>query len=400
MGELALVATGVVFGDTGTSPLYTYSGIFGSELHAVPEPADVKSAFSMIFWTITWTVCIKYVLVVMRVSHHGEGGILALMQVIHSAEIEAEVDADVAGTPNGGEGPDGQQRSLDAEQRAELLEVAARRPHRASGREGAAEEPGLAQACADLGNSVTILGMLGCAALIGDGVVTPAISVLSALELLPEGLMCQGWKVFLSIIILFYIFSFQRYGSSVIGELAGPIMVCWFVTMGMFGFNSLLKNPQATWEICEAFNPVYLIEFFTKGRFTGFLAFKALAGVVLCITGAEALYSDMGHFGRRPISLAWFLLVYPCLILQYMGQSAELLVDPEKVSRCAGSHHPFKGTLAHASAGRARHDIGIAGVDIRHFHTVLPGARVRLRSTLADSAHESESEGPGLYTRG
>jgi len=301
---LALGATGVVFGDTGTSPLYTYSGIFASELHATPEAEDVKGAFSMIFWVLTWTVCIKYLMVVMKASHHGEGGILVLMQVA------------LQGTP-----PDAPEDAVPLTQ--EYL-----------------AEPDTSDVeggCLDA-ECVTTLGMLGCAALVGDSVLTPSISVLSALDLMGP-LVGQGWKVAMAVIILLSLFAVQKHGSKQIGQAAGPVMVCWFLTIGVLGIRDLLIYQDQTWEVIRALSPALLIDFWTKGRFTGVLAWKAMGGVVLSITGAEALYSDMGHFGAKPISAAWFMLVYPCLVLQYMGQSAALMSNPDIVS------NPFASTV-------------------------------------------------------
>mmetsp|Transcript_99238 Transcript_99238/g.305953 ORF Transcript_99238/g.305953 Transcript_99238/m.305953 type:complete len:712 (-) Transcript_99238:125-2260(-) len=292
---LSLGATGVVFGDTGTSPLYTYSGIFASELHTVPEAADVKGAFSMIFWVLTWTVCIKYLTFVMRASHHGEGGILALMRV-----------------------------ALDG--RAAVADVADAEPLVEGGANADKE-------------CVTLLGMLGCAALVGDSVVTPSISVLSAAELLGPD-VGQGWKVLLAVLVLLCLFGLQKHGSKQIGEAAGPVMVCWFATIGVLGFRNLLMFQDQAWEVMYALNPATLVDFWTTGCFTGVLAWKAMAGVVLSITGAEALYSDMGHFGAKPIMFAWFMLVYPSLVLQYMGQSAVLMSNPEAISDLFASTLP------------------------------------------------------------
>lgn len=230
---LALGATGVVFGDIGTSPLYTFSGIYNTELRALPQPDDILGTFSMIFWALTLVVCVKYVGCVMRVSHHGEGGTFALLQTI------------LSGPPLG-----------------------ARARHR-----------------------VTLLAMLGCSLLIGDGAITPAMSVLGALEGLPLG--SERVRSALAVGVLLVLFSLQRHGSQLIGRLAGPLMVLWFLTIGALGAYNCAQHPDVSWRVLAALNPRYLVEFWTRGDYRGADAWRSLGGVVLCVTGAEALYADM-----------------------------------------------------------------------------------------------------------
>jgi KUP system potassium uptake protein len=277
---LALGATGVVFGDIGTSPLYTFTGIFVDALHEdMPTPIEVTRAFSMIFWTLTWVVCLKYVFLVLRVSHHGEGGTFALMQRI-------------------------------------LL---------------AAENDGI-PFTATAKSIIVFLSMLGCAFIAGDGCITPVISVLGAVEGIPAG-VGVNWHVAIAICTLVVIFMVQRRGSHVIGMCAGPVMTCWFVTIAMLGVYNIIKHPEEAKLVLGGLSPVAVYNFWTRGEFSGVAAWRSLAGVALSVTGAEALYADMGHFGSGPISLSWFALVYPCLVLQFVGQATALCVRPEGVSR-------------------------------------------------------------------
>jgi len=193
---------------------------------------------------------------------------------------------------------------------------------------------------------VILLGMVGCALMLGDGVITPAISVLSALRLLPPGLVSQTWQIVLAIVVLVCLFAVQRHGSALIGAVAGPVMVAWFLLIGAFGtYNLITVDEIIVREIIVSLNPACLLDFWTTGRFTGVYAWRALAGVVLCVTGAEALYSDMGHFGAKPISCAWLFLVYPSLVLQYMGQSVALMLNPEGIS------NPFASALPQSARG-------------------------------------------------
>mmetsp|Transcript_47987 Transcript_47987/g.102762 ORF Transcript_47987/g.102762 Transcript_47987/m.102762 type:complete len:830 (+) Transcript_47987:62-2551(+) len=271
---MMLGATGVVFGDIGTSPLYTYAGIFVEALDDKhPSSRDVVDAFSMIFWSLTLVVGVKYILIVMRVSHHGEGGTFALLQSI-------------LGTSNV-------------------------RPWMRS--------------------SVIFVGMLGVSFVAGDGCITPAVSVISALEGIPADIGQSG-KVGLSVVILLFIFCMQSVGSKAIGLVAGPVTVLWFLSIAGLGLYNLITRPEAGLQALSGLSPLAFINFWTTGHYRGVAAWRSLAGVVLSVTGAEALYADMGHFGAAPISFAWLLLVYPCLVLQYMGQTAALIDKPGGVT--------------------------------------------------------------------
>src|ERR1700730_7163919 len=252
LGALALGALGVVYGDIGTSPLYTMKTALDWGGGATPEVA--VGMLSLIVWTLLITTSIKYVAVVMQADNDGEGGILALMSLL--------------GIKHG-------------------------------------DRP-----------AVIAIGVLGAALLYGDGAITPAISVLSAIEGLklpvPE---IAPYVVPLSVAVLVAIFALQPQGSARIGKMFGPIMTTWFITIGVLGLVGVIGHPGVLVALDPRFGFAYL---FTHG-FTGFLV---LGAVFLCATGAEALYADMGHFGPRPIRLAWYALVLPMLLLSYAGQAA------------------------------------------------------------------------------
>lgn len=261
---LTLGALGVVYGDIGTSPLYSLAECFGPHGVAASERANLFGVLSLFFWSLTLVVTLKYVTVLMRADNHGEGGIMALL-------------------------------SLVPEDR-----------RRVSGKQ--------------IG-WVTLLVLFGAALLFGDGVITPAISVLSAIEGLKLVSPALGdWVVSITTVILLMLFAIQSGGTGPIGKFFGPIMVIWFFTLGGLGLYHLAQAP----EILGAILPTHAVAFFLahKGH-----AFALLGSVVLCVTGGEALYADMGHFGKSPIRLAWGALVFPSLLLNYFGQGALLLRD-------------------------------------------------------------------------
>jgi KUP system potassium uptake protein len=269
---LAVGAIGVVYGDIGTSPLYTLQTTLSHD-GMRPTPESIYGVLSLIFWAQILVVSLKYVVFIMRADNKGEGGIMALMALA--------------------------QRSVR-------------------------EKPKLRWVLA-------ILGIFGASLFYGDGVITPAISVLSAVEgvkVAAPGL--AHWVVPVTAVILFFLFALQRHGTAKVGSVFGPVMMVWFVTIALLGVHMILQNPQVLW----ALNPMHGVHFF----FThGIQAFIALGGVVLALTGAEALYADMGHFGKRPIRFAWFSFVLPALVLNYFGQGALLLAHPE-----AGDNPFFK----------------------------------------------------------
>lgn len=269
---LTITALGVVYGDIGTSPLYAISESFlmSRERGLLPTQANVYGILSLILWSLTLIVTIKYVAFVMRADNKGEGGIVALLALILRKH---------AGKMRGRE-------------RAVLIGI----------------------------------GLLGAALLYGDGVITPAISVLGAMEGLKIASPALGriamWP---TVFVLLLLFLFQKKGTARVGIVFGPIMVLWFVTIAVLGAREIVREPQ----ILRAVNPWYAVQFFLTH---GTTAFILLGAVVLAVTGAEALYADMGHFGKRPIRVAWFTLVFPALLLNYFGQGALLLRDPTAVS--------------------------------------------------------------------
>uniref|UniRef100_A0A7S2PGD0 Potassium transporter n=1 Tax=Zooxanthella nutricula TaxID=1333877 RepID=A0A7S2PGD0_9DINO len=232
----------------------------------------------MIFWALTFVVGFKYVCIVMSVSHHGEGGTFAMTsKILESSEQD--------GKPVG--------KTMRA--------------------------------------AVTFLGMLGLALLAGDGCITPPVSVLGALNGIPLAISADA-QVAIAVVVLLFVFLVQRRGSDFIGRIAGPVMIVWFAAIAALGIYNLFQHPGAAKLVAHGLNPSCLVSFWTQGRYRGADAWRSLAGVVLSVTGAEALYADLGHFGRGPISAAWFGLVYPCLVVQYMGQAASLCVNGRGVN--------------------------------------------------------------------
>ena len=262
LAGLSLAALGVVYGDIGTSPLYALKECFGGP-HAVALTHDnVLGVLSLIFWALNFVVSIKYIGLVMRADNRGEGGILALVALVR---------------------PGGQ----------------------AKGR-----------------GFILIVGLFGAALLYGDGVITPAISVLGAVEGLKVATpIFTFWVIPISVAIITALFAVQRRGTAGIGRIFGPVTTLYFICIGVLGVRGIALNP----EVLHAINPIYAVEFFLREQGH---AFVVLAAVVLVITGGEALYADMGHIGARPIRLAWFAVVLPALALNYFGQGALLLRIP------------------------------------------------------------------------
>lgn len=261
-----IAALGVVFGDIGTSPLYAVREVF----HVLPVDAEnVYGALSLFFWSMLILVSIKYLSLVMRADNRGEGGALALMALAQPSY------------------------------RSPLFGMRA---------------------------YIGYLGMFGAALLYGDSVLTPAISVLSAVEGLEVATPVFGSYVIpITMVILIGLFWIQSRGTARLGNLFGPLMVLWFGTLGALGIRGILIHP----EIISALNPAHAVTFFVNNRWEGFFA---LGAVFLCLTGGEALYADMGHFGLKPIRYAWYFVAYPGLVLNYFGQGALLLDNPSNVS--------------------------------------------------------------------
>jgi KUP system potassium uptake protein len=264
MGALTLAALGVVYGDIGTSPLYTVKEIFAPHTGVLLDVNNIVGAVSAILWSLMVVVTLKYVVLILRADNRGEGGGLA------------------------------------------LTALAARAVH---------DRPRLRQA-------LLMMGLFGATLFYGDSVITPAISVIGAMEGLEVITPAfQPYVVPLSIVVLLGLFAVQRFGTHSVGRFFGPIIVLWFVTLGVLGVVHILQQPA----ILQALNPVHALNFFWA---RGPHVLAAVGAIVLALTGAEALYADMGHFGRKPIQLAWSLLVLPGLALNYMGQGALLMQDP------------------------------------------------------------------------
>ena len=266
LAVLALGALGVVYGDIGTSPLYALRECFSEEHGLLRNESNILGVLSLIVWSLTLIVSVKYLSFVMRADNKGEGGILALLSLAFP-ERQAP-----------------QSRRLTA--------------------------------------VFVCLGIFGAALLYGDGMITPAITVLGAIEGLNVATPAfEHWVVPLTVLVLVVLFYFQRIGTGAVGKIFGPVMVVWFVVISVLGLRGILRAP----EVLGALNPMHAVEFI---RANGPKGFVVLGAVFLAITGAEALYADMGHFGRRPIRLAWFVMVMPALLLNYFGQGALLLRDP------------------------------------------------------------------------
>ena len=268
LAALSLAALGVVYGDIGTSPLYAVKEVFAGN-HPIPlTEANVLGSLSLFFWALIIVVSLKYVAFIMRADNRGEGGIMALIALaLHEAQDKL-----------------GRQKAI------------------------------------------MIIGILGAAMFYGDGMVTPAISVLSAVEGLE--IVTPSLKAFIipiTLVVLFCLFLIQRRGTATVGVLFGPVMLVWFSTLALLGLWNVLANPH----VLLAINPLYGIQFLLANKA---MALVAMGNVVLAVTGAEALYADMGHFGRKPIQLAWFSFVLPALVLNYFGQGALILGDPSTVT--------------------------------------------------------------------
>ena len=266
LAPLTLAALGVVYGDIGTSPLYALKEVF-AEGRVPLSPDNVLGILSLVFWTLTVVVSLKYVTLILRADNHGEGGLIAMLALASQAVKDRPA------------------------LRARLL----------------------------------LVGIFGTAIFFGDGVITPAVSVLSAvegLEVAAPGL--HAFIVPVSLAVLTALFAAQRFGTAVVGRFFGPVMLLWFSVLSLLGVIHIAGHPA----VLAALSPHHALAFLLGQPATAFLA---LGAVVLCVTGAEALYADLGHFGKRPIRLAWFYAVMPALVLNYFGQGALLLAQPEAV---------------------------------------------------------------------
>ncbi len=264
---LSLMAMGIVFGDIGTSPLYAIRVCFSGEYGIAPNQANVLGVLSLIFWALIWVISVKYLVFVMRADNHGEGGIIALMAILLPKD--------------------------PVERRSRWMLVG--------------------------------LGLFGGALLFGDGMITPAISVLSAVEGLDVAApFLDPYVVPVTIALLVGLFVIQRRGTARVGNLFGPIVLFWFLVLAILGVRGIVTAPV----VIAAINPVHAVRFFLTNTIRGFLV---LGTVFLVVTGGEALYADMGHFGRKPIRFSWFVLVLPALLLNYFGQGALIIRHPAAV---------------------------------------------------------------------
>ena len=265
---LALGALGVVYGDIGTSPLYSFKESFTEKSHMMKVDAiNVYGICSLAFWALVIIISVKYLLLVMRADNKGEGGILALTALVMPKRTKNVTKAGL----------------------------------------------------------LVSLGVFGTALLYGDGIITPAISVLSAVEGLEEvSPSFAAWVLPIAVVILLCLFMVQSRGTGTVGKVFGPIMVVWFTTLALLGLSKIIPEPG----IISSVNPIYAVRYFTheSGK-----AFLSLGSIFLVVTGGEALYADMGHFGRRPITIGWYAMVLPALLLNYWGQGAFLLANPEDI---------------------------------------------------------------------
>lgn len=266
LAALSLGALGVVFGDIGTSPLYTLSSAFSGGYAPAATVENVLGVLSIVFWTIVVIVCLKYQSFVLRADNKGEGGVLALLALLD--------------------------------------------PWRKGGKRS---------------SMLIALGILGAALLYGDGMITPAISVLSAVEGLQVATpsMPRGVILTITVLVLIGLFSFQKSGTRRVGAVFGPVMVLWFTVLSLLGLAAIIRNP----EILIAINPSYALHFIFHH---GFADIVVLGSVFLCVTGTESLYVDIGHFGRSPIRVSWFAFVMPALLLNYFGQGSAILAHPDQ----------------------------------------------------------------------
>jgi KUP system potassium uptake protein len=267
LAALTLGALGVVYGDIGTSPLYALKEVFHGG-HVPVTHDNILGVLSLIFWTMTVIVSLKYVMLILRADNNGEGGLIAMLALATNA---------VKNRPNW---------------------------HR----------------------NLMIVGLIGTAVFYGDGVITPAISVLSAVEGLSlVAPQLSGAVVPITLVLITLLFAVQRLGTTGIGRAFGPITLIWFAVLFALGLPHVIQTP----EILHALNPMYAIQFGLTHQVTAFIA---LGAIVLCVTGAEALYADLGHFGKTPIRLAWYMVVMPALVVNYFGQGALLLKQPEAIT--------------------------------------------------------------------
>lgn len=329
---LALAAIGVVFGDIGTSPLYSLQTVFSIEHNTVrPDEADVYGVISLVFWSLVVIVSFMYVGLIMRADNQGEGGILSLAALL----------------------------------REKLRTSRAR-------------------------NVVLLLAIMGASLFYGDSVITPAISVMSAVEGLEVvNPSMSTYVIPIAVVILTGLFAMQRFGTATVGRLFGPVMVAWFVAIALVGLPHLVAHP----EILKALSPTYAMTFCWSRPWVWFVAMGA---VVLSITGAEALYADMGHFGVKPIRLAWFALILPALVICYLGQGAMILHDPTTVDNPFFKAAPSWATMPLVVLATAATVIASQAVISGAFSVSQQAMRLGVLPRII-VRHTSKAEGGQIY---
>jgi KUP system potassium uptake protein len=322
----------VVFGDIGTSPLYSMQTVFAAHHNDVqPVPEDVYGVISMVLWAITVVVTFKYITLVMRADNEGEGGILSLTHLLRN--------------------------NVSSPRRIAI---------------------------------VTALGMTGAALFFGDSVITPAISVMSAVEgLTVVSPAFETWVVPASVVILSVLFFVQKWGTAAVGKFFGPVMAVWFVTLALLGIPHIISHPA----ILGAVSPHHAFAFMVQHPF---IAFIAVGAVVLTITGAEALYADMGHFGKGPIRLGWFTLVFPSLAVNYFGQGAMILEDPTTVANPFFTMAPQWATLPLVALATLATVIASQAVISGAYSVARQSVRMGLFPRLL-VRHTSRHEGGQIY---
>ncbi len=344
LAAMALCALGVVFGDIGTSPLYTLKECLHAAGGEKASVADLYGILSLMFWALVMVVTVKYLIFIMRADHNGEGGIFALLAIV----------------------------------------------------------PERFRACSPHSGKVTamaLLAVIGASLLYGDGVITPAISVLSAVEgLAVASRRLEPLVVPLTCIILIALFAIQRRGTGDVGKLFGPIMVVWFVTMASLGVYQIIHRP----EILTALSPHHGALFFYR---RGIHSMLILGSVVLAVTGGEALYADMGHFGIRPIRLGWTFFVLPSLVLGYLGQGR---APSGRWQRDCPRRTPYRKPFLRPGAQRNRHVLARRAIECRYRHRLAgpdigcilaypPGDAPGLSAPRNHQAHRLPHRGPDLY---
>ncbi len=334
LAALSIGALGVVYGDIGTSPLYAVDQIFSGPAQVAPTAGNVLGAISLAIWTITLIVAVKYALLVISAENEGEGGVFALYSLLHPFKHK--------------------QRSA----------------------------------------FVLLWGlMLGAGLLFGDGMITPAISVLSAVEGLKVATPAFApYVIPITIALLTGLFAIQFKGASRIGIVFGPVLVVWFVVIAILGLAQIVRQPQILW----AFDPWLGLAFLGQAGFRE--ALLILGALMLVVTGGEAMYADLGHFGARPIRVSWFAIVFPALIANYLGQGAYLLGgDAGGQRRPVLQHGAGGGDLSADPARHRRHRHRLAGADLRRLLAVLAGDRHRPDAAHRRPTHRSRPFRPDLH---